>query len=298
MMHLDRRGHVGVRRSGHAVRHHRQRVAHLPEHGSHQRQQPVLGVHVPRRLGVQPGVDQPDALCRRQRRVRRQRVQGGLPHVHHGAGDPGRQLELPDQGDREEQPRLSAAGPGLRQPRRAADVARPALRQRPGPRLLGRDHGADDGRSLRAVGARRARPRRAVCRLREEPRAVPARHAEAPRRHPRHQQQAGAGRSLPGRALVVGRGGGAGRAVRLPQRAGHGAGADRDHRLHDGLRHHGRGAGHRAGQVQEAGRRRVDEDRQHHRADGAQEAGLQRRADRRDRRLHRRSTRRSKARRS
>ena len=34
----DRRGHLGVRRSGHAVRHHRQRLAHLPEHGAHQRQ--------------------------------------------------------------------------------------------------------------------------------------------------------------------------------------------------------------------------------------------------------------------
>ena len=152
----------------------------------------------------------------------------------------------------------------------------------------GRHHGADDRRSLRAVVARRARPRRAVCRLREEPRAVPARHAEAPRRHARRQQQAGAGRSLPGGPLVVGRGGGAGRGVRLSQRAGHGPGTHRDHRLHDGLRHDGRGAGHRAGQVQEAGGRWVDEDCQHHRADGAQEARIQRRADRRDRRLHRR----------
>ena len=33
---------------GHAVRHDRQRLAHLPEHGAHQRQQSVLGVHVPR----------------------------------------------------------------------------------------------------------------------------------------------------------------------------------------------------------------------------------------------------------
>ena len=57
-----RRGHLGVRRSRHAVRHHRQRVAHLPEHGPHQRQQPVLGIHVPRRLGLQPGVDQPDEV--------------------------------------------------------------------------------------------------------------------------------------------------------------------------------------------------------------------------------------------
>ena len=89
--------------------------------------------------------------------------------------------------------------------------------------------------------------------------------------------------------IVVGRGGGARRAVRLPQRAGDRAGADRHHRLHDGLRHDRRRARHRAREVQEAGRRRVDEDRQHHRADGAQEARLQRRAGRRDRRLHRRA---------
>ena len=70
----DRRGDVGLRRPGHAVRHHGQRLAHLPEHGAHQRQQPVLGVHVPRRLGVQPGVDQPDEVRRRPRRVRRRRA--------------------------------------------------------------------------------------------------------------------------------------------------------------------------------------------------------------------------------
>ena len=45
-------------------------------------------------------------------------------------------------------------------------------------------------------------------------------------------------------------------AVRLPQRAGHGAGAHRDHRLHDGLRHHRHRARPRARQVQAAGGRR------------------------------------------
>ena len=34
-------------------------VAHAPEHGPHQRLEPMLGVHVARRLGVQPRVDQP-----------------------------------------------------------------------------------------------------------------------------------------------------------------------------------------------------------------------------------------------
>ena len=52
------------------------------------------------------------------------------------------------------------------------------------------------------------------------------------------------------------------RGQRLPQRAGLGARADRHHRLHDGLRHDRHRAGLLAGQVQEAGRRRLDADRQ------------------------------------
>ena len=91
------------------------------------------------------------------------------------------ELELPDEGDREELARLSSARSRLREPRRAADVARPAVRQRRGARVCGGDHGGDDRRGVRAVGADRARPRRAVRRLREEPRAVPARDAQAPR---------------------------------------------------------------------------------------------------------------------
>ena len=86
----------------------------------------------------------------------------------------------------------------------------------------------------------------------------------------------------------VGRSHRAGRAARLPQRAGDRARADRHDRLHDGLRHDRRRAGHRAGQVQEARRRRDDEDRQPDRADGAEEARLQPAADQGDHRVHRR----------
>ena len=74
----------------------------------------------------------------------------------HGAGDHRRQRELSDAGDREEQPRLPSARPRLREPRRAADVARPALRQRRRPRLRGGDHRADDGEAY-AQSARIAR---------------------------------------------------------------------------------------------------------------------------------------------
>ena len=101
-----------------------------------------------------------------------------------------------------------------------------------------------------------ARPRRPVRRLREEPRAVPPRDAQAPRRHEVDRPGQRAGRPLQRRAEGVGRGDRARRAVRLPQRPGDGAGADRHDRLHDGLRHHRRRARHRAGEVQEAGRRR------------------------------------------
>ncbi len=65
-----------------------------------------------------------------------------------------------------------------------------------------------------------------------------------------------------------------GERARLPQRPGDGPRADRHHRLHDGLRHHRRRAGHRAGQVQEAGRRRHDEDRQPDGPRGARPARL------------------------
>ena len=61
---------------------------------------------------------------------------------------------------------LPSARPGLREPRRAADVARPAVRQRRGPRLRGGDHRDDARRGVRAVGEDRARSRRAVRRLR------------------------------------------------------------------------------------------------------------------------------------
>ncbi len=49
----DRRGDAPVRRPGHAVRHHHQRLAHLPEHRPHQRVEPVLRVHAPRRQRLQ-----------------------------------------------------------------------------------------------------------------------------------------------------------------------------------------------------------------------------------------------------
>ncbi len=65
-----RRGDLALRRPRHAVRGHDPALAHLPEHGADQLQQPLLRVHVHRRLGVQPGVDQPDEVPPGGRHVR------------------------------------------------------------------------------------------------------------------------------------------------------------------------------------------------------------------------------------
>ena len=78
------------------------------------------------------------------------------------------------------------------------------------------------------------------------------------------------------------------RAAWLPQRPDHGGGADRHHWPGDGLRHHRHRAGLRAGEIQEARRRRLLEDHQPRRARGAARARLPRKRDRRDRGLCRR----------
>jgi ribonucleoside-diphosphate reductase alpha chain len=58
----DRPCRLGLRRSGPAVQHHHERLAHLPGGRPDPRLQPVLGIHVPRRHGLQPGLAQPAAL--------------------------------------------------------------------------------------------------------------------------------------------------------------------------------------------------------------------------------------------
>ena len=80
-----------------------------------------------------------------------------------------------------------------------------------------------------------------------------------------------------------------GETQRLAQRPGVGARPDRHHRTDDGLRHHRCRARPRAGEVQEAGRRRLDADRQPDRAACAAGAGLPGGAGRGDRRVHRRA---------
>ena len=79
-------GGVGVRRPGHAVRHHDQPLAHGGQHRPHQRVQPVQRVHAPRQLGVQPRQPQPAEVPQRRRDVRRR----GLPARGRGRCSPDR----------------------------------------------------------------------------------------------------------------------------------------------------------------------------------------------------------------
>ena len=74
-----------------------QRLAHLPEHRPHQRLQPVLRVHVPRRLGLQPGVAQPDAASTTPTTGFDVEASAhALRRRDHGAGDHRRLRQLPD----------------------------------------------------------------------------------------------------------------------------------------------------------------------------------------------------------
>ena len=79
-----------------------------------------------------------------------------------------------------------------------------------------------------------------------------------------------------------------GAAARLPQRPDHGDRADRHDRAGDGLRHHRHRARLRAGEVQEAGRRRLLQDHQPRGARGAGQPRLPAGGGRGDRRLRRR----------
>ena len=274
----DRRGRLALRRSGRPVRHDDQPVAHVAELGPHQRVEPVLGVHARRRLGLQPRVAEPHEVPPRRRHARRQALQPRRRHRLPRAGDRGRPVELPDEGDRGERPRVPPARPRLRQPRRVPDGQRHAVRLRRRPRHRRRHHGADDGSRVPAVGQGR-RGHRPVRPLRGEPRGAQQRHADAPRRVVRDpgldvRGQLAAGR----RARELERGGRARRALRLPQRAGDGARAHGDDLVPDGLRHDRHRARLLARQVQGAGRRRLDGDRQPHGADGAAHARLRRRS--------------------
>ena len=157
---------------------------------------------------------------------------------------------------------------------------------------------ADDRHGISHVG-RNGAATRAVRALRSEPRADAARHPQpSPRRircaRPSEYEgltrQAGYARADAVHARNVGAGAqDVGRCARdrrgrrLPQRADRRDRSDRDHRPGDGLRYDRHRARLRAGEVQEARRRRLLQDRQSVGRAALRQLGYSRRADRRDR---------------
>ena len=260
-----RRVGVAVRRSRHAVRHDHQRLAHVRRDRTHQREQPLQRVHVPRRHELQPREPQPHAVPQRRRLDRHRVLQARDPHHDHRAGDPGQQRLVPDREDRQEQRGVPPARSRLREPRRAPHGARRAVRLAPGSRPRRLPHLDPHRRGVRAVSAHRARGRR-VQRLRGQPPADAPRGRQASRGRVQHPHRQHRGRPHRRRSSRVGRGPRARCPPRVSQLAGDGARTDRDDQLHARLRHHRRRAGHRARQVQEARRRRDAEDGQRHRA--------------------------------
>ena len=99
-----------------------------PNSGRINASESVQRVHVPRRHGLQPGQHQPDEVPQGRRHVRRRSLPGGLPHLLHRPGNPGRPRQLPDARHRPEQPPVPAARPRLLEPRQPADDGRHAVR--------------------------------------------------------------------------------------------------------------------------------------------------------------------------
>ncbi len=149
--------------------------------GAHQLEQPVLRVHVPRRHGLQPGQPEPDdASCDEDGQLRRRRRSGARrrsrssPRRSSSTTPTIRPAKIAQQ-----QPPVPPARPRLREPRRAAHVPGPALRQRGGAQRRGGDHLADVRRGLPHERRDRGGDG-AVPALPPEPRAVPRgdRHAQ------------------------------------------------------------------------------------------------------------------------
>ena len=106
-----------------------------PESGRINASNPCSRVHARRRLGLQPRLAQPDEVPPRGRQLRRRRT-SSTPST--SSSSPRRSSSAPSSYPTEEigrqRARVPPARPRLRQPRRAADVGRPALRLRRGPR--------------------------------------------------------------------------------------------------------------------------------------------------------------------
>ena len=277
-----------MRRPGHAVRHHDQPLAHRGQHRAHQRLEPVLRVHAPRQLGVQPREHQPPEVPRRRRHLRRPRVRAHRRGDVHRAGDPGRQRRLSHREDRRDHAQVPPARPRIRQPRRVAHGAGHGVRLRRRSRMGRRDHRAHDRACLCHERAHR-RPDGPVRRVRGQCRADARRPSDASSRGCEGRRGARAAGAARRRAARVGRCRRARRDLGCTELAGDGARTDRHDRAHDGLRHHRGGARPRAHEGEEARRRRHDAHRQPDDPSRPAQARVLRRAGRRHRRVHRRA---------
>ena len=112
-----RAGGPPVRGSGRPVRHDDQPVAHVAQQRADQRVESVLRIHARRRLGLQPGVAQPDEVPPGRRELRRRGVRARGRRRAAGPGDHRRSVELSDRGDRRQRAGVPPARPRLREPR-------------------------------------------------------------------------------------------------------------------------------------------------------------------------------------
>ena len=216
---------------------------------------------------------QPAQVPRRARRVRRARLSPRRRRDDHGAGHPGRQLVVSDRGDRAAT-RSDFRELGLGYANLGALLM-----------ALGLPYDSDQGRNYAGAitalmtgeaylqSARIAAGDGPVLRLCDQPRADAQGHRAPSRDRPTSsnprtcRSTCCAPRARPGTRRCKSR-----PERGLSQLAGDRDRAHRHHRLHDGLRHHRHRARHRAGQVQEAGRRRDAQNRQRDRAARAQAA--------------------------
>ena len=118
----DRPRRLGLGRSGPAIPHHGQRLAHLPGRRRNPRLQSVLGIHVPRRHRLQSRLAEPaDLPRRRDRPVPDRELRARRAAVDRGAGNLGDDGAVPVEGNRGALLRIPHARPRLRQYRRPAD---------------------------------------------------------------------------------------------------------------------------------------------------------------------------------
>ncbi len=175
-----------------------------PGVGGDPRLESVLGIHVPRRHGVQSRVDEPAGVPQRQDpRVRRRRLRARDQALDRRARNLRPHGAVPLEGDRQAELRVPHARPRLRQSRRAADVVRPLLRFGFRPPDRGLAHRHHDGHQLRHLG-RDGEGTRPLPRLQEEPRAHAARHPQPPPRRARRAQRLREGGDAAGAARPQG----------------------------------------------------------------------------------------------